>query len=62
MPIVKIRIDAKGRIFKEFLGFKGLECNKADKLIDGKVPNLKLKVKAEKIKKDVQYETEKQYA
>ena len=62
MPIVKIRIDEKGRVFKDFIGFKGLACHEADKLIDSKVPNLKLKVKAQKLKKDEQYEKEKRYA
>ena len=31
MPVVKIRIDEKGRIFKDFIGFKGTTCNEADK-------------------------------
>ena len=62
MPIVRIRIDEKGRVFKDFIGFKGLQCNIADQMIDGKVPNLKMKVKAQKVKKDEQCEKEKRYA
>lgn len=62
MPMVKIRIDEKGKVFKDFIGFKGLSCNEADKLIDSKVPNLKVKQKAAKVKKAEQYETEKEHA
>ena len=62
MPKVKIRIDEKGRVFKDFIGFKGMKCNEVDKMIDSKVPNLKIKEKATKIKKDMQYETEKEHA
>ena len=62
MPMVKIRIDEKGRIFKDFIGFTGMKCHEADKLIDSKVPNLKVKEMATKIKKDAQYETEKEHA
>ena len=60
MPIVKIRIDEKGKVFKDFIGFKGMNCNKTDKYIDSLVPNLKLREKAVKLKKSTQHETEKE--
>ena len=61
MPIVKVRIDEKGRVFKDFIGFKGMSCNEADRIIDSKVPNLITKLKAQKMKTVEQYEKEKEH-
>ena len=52
--IVNVKIDHKGRITMDYLGFKGTSCNKAEEMIKKKLVSTKLKISSQKMKTEKQ--------
>ena len=59
MPVIEIEIDENGKVSADFLGFKGLDCKRAEQELIKMLKDLSVKKTGETLKPGAQHEKRK---